>query len=490
MKKCISSPLKLIAAGACLCGILHTFPASALPPGFQVYFNDAQHSSPNGIDTACAEFIGTANETVAGAFYSIQRTVIVNALIDAATRLGTENVRIITDAGNRNSTGCQRLEAAGITVIDETCDGWQDAALESHNKFCVIDGVKVWTGSYNITDSDSVYNNNNALAIDCPQLAQEYLAEFNLMWGAASGPPGDCLFSSHKTPHSTHEFTCNGVDLELYFSPTKEAYPNRAMDVILNIMQQATSSLYFDMFAFTSVSLANGLITADDRGLTVMGVMDNQQASYSSSQYDNLIAAGLDVKLDNEVTPHGNFLHHKFLVADYAGTNPIVVTGSYNWSNAAQWNNDENSLIIHDAEIAYLYYEEFYRSYFGRNPDNAKPSIDIQVNQPVFSGGSFMRVTTRITNPDISRGLDEYIILDLGSAFGDNQYFFWPDWTTAVDYERQYLGADAVLDQEIFNFILPYPLASGGPFTIWAALLDPTTNTLAGDYDSIQFSFE
>ncbi len=101
-----------------------------------------------------------------------------------------------------------------------------------------------------------------------------------------------------------------------------------------------------------------------------------------------------------------------------------------------------------------------------------------------------MRVTTRITNPDIARGLDEYIILDLGSAFGANQYFFWPDWTTAVDYERQYLGANAVIDQEIFNFILPYPLASGGPFTIWAALLDPTTNTLAGDYDYIQFSFE
>lgn len=462
----------------------------ALPPGFQVYFNDAQHSSPNGIDVAAAEFIDSADETVAGAFYSIQRTRIVDALINAATRLGTQNVRIITDAGNRNSTGCQRLEAAGITVIDETCDGWSDAALESHHKFCVVDGIRVWTGSYNITDSDSVYNNNNALAIECSELAQEYLIEFNEMWGAASGPPGDCHFSSHKTAHDTHQFTCGGVELDLYFSPTKEAYPNRAMDVILQVMQNAQSSLFFDMFAFTSVSLANGLITADDRGLTVMGVMDNQQASYSSSQYDNLIAAGLDVKLDNEVTPHGNFLHHKFLVADYNASEPIVVTGSYNWSNAAQWNNDENSLIIHNADIAQLYYEEFYRSYFGKNPNISKPSIDIQCNQTSYSGGNFMRVWIDISNPDITRGLDEYIILDLGAGYGENQYYFYPDWTLNADFERIYLGADASIEQEIFNFILPYPLASGGPFTMWAAFIDPATGSLACDYDYIQFNFE
>jgi hypothetical protein len=43
----------------------------------------------------------------------------------------------------------------------------------------------------------------------------------------------------------------------------------------------------------------------------------------------------------------------------YPGNDPMVLTGSHNWSASADSRNDENTLIIHDATLANIYYQEF-----------------------------------------------------------------------------------------------------------------------------------
>ena len=53
-------------------------------------------------------------------------------------------------------------------------------------------------------------------------------------------------------------------------------------------------------------------------------------------------------------------LHHKYLILDVnSESDPMVVTGSMNWSANGDDTNDENSLIIHDAAIANQFYQEF-----------------------------------------------------------------------------------------------------------------------------------
>ena len=54
-------------------------------------------------------------------------------------------------------------------------------------------------------------------------------------------------------------------------------------------------------------------------------------------------------------------MHHKFLVVDNFNSNsdPLVLTGSHNWSNSAETKNDENTLIVHDANIANQYFQAF-----------------------------------------------------------------------------------------------------------------------------------
>jgi phosphatidylserine/phosphatidylglycerophosphate/cardiolipin synthase-like enzyme len=50
--------------------------------------------------------------------------------------------------------------------------------------------------------------------------------------------------------------------------------------------------------------------------------------------------------------------HHKFAIIDVDGSDPVVVLGSYNWTSSGAYDNDENTLIIHDANLAQSYYQE------------------------------------------------------------------------------------------------------------------------------------
>ena len=57
-------------------------------------------------------------------------------------------------------------------------------------------------------------------------------------------------------------------------------------------------------------------------------------------------------------------LHHKYLILDgHTDSDPMVVTGSTNWSAAGEETNDENLLIIHDAGIADQFLQEFFVRY-------------------------------------------------------------------------------------------------------------------------------
>jgi len=61
--------------------------------------------------------------------------------------------------------------------------------------------------------------------------------------------------------------------------------------------------------------------------------------------------------------PESALLHHKYLVVDAFApqSDPMVLTGSHNWSYTAESSNDENTLLIHDADIARMYAAEFAR---------------------------------------------------------------------------------------------------------------------------------
>jgi phosphatidylserine/phosphatidylglycerophosphate/cardiolipin synthase-like enzyme len=108
-------------------------------------------------------------------------------------------------------------------------------------------------------------------------------------------------------------------------------------------------------FVFTDDDIASAIIARHRAGVRVRIVTETRNVDGDGSDVAAFQKAGIDI------LPDGNsyMMHHKVIVID----NDVVVTGSYNFSSNAANDNDENVLILHSAEIAGQYLEEFERVY-------------------------------------------------------------------------------------------------------------------------------
>jgi len=136
----------------------------------------------------------------------------------------------------------------------------------------------------------------------------------------------------------------------LFVSPDVDGVIEQELIALIN---QATSTIDMALFTFTDDQLGAAVIRAHQRGVTVRVVLDGQNANSTGSEVEKLHTAGIPVRVDSA---SGRF-HHKFVVID----GEIVITGSYNWSNAADDANFENVVVIHCPEIAAAFTQEFER---------------------------------------------------------------------------------------------------------------------------------
>ncbi len=316
-----------------------TKPAAGEAPWISVSFSDPQ--SPNadtyrgGPDEALAEAIAAARSSVDAAIYHLDLWSVRNALISAHRR--GVRVRVTTESNYLDEAEIQDLIAAGIPVIGDERDSLM------HNKFVVIDGHEVWTGSMNLTIHGAYHNDNNLLRVRSSRLAENYKTEFEEMF--THGLFGDNI-AAH-TPHPT--LTIEGTLLETYFSPD-----DGVADHIIALIQSAEETICFAAFSFTSDEIASALIEQANRGVEVRGVFEQKQyKSNQGGEFDHLTEAGLDIHLDG----NRDNMHHKFFVID----EEIVITGSYNFSRSAEERNDENTLVFHDANLSRQYLQEFQR---------------------------------------------------------------------------------------------------------------------------------
>lgn len=214
-----------------------------------------------------------------------------------------------------------------------------------HNKFCVVDGKKVSTGSMNPTDNDAHKNNNNLLIIESTLIAQSYEEEFQEMWNGI-------FKKGSKVKNSA--IMLNDNRIETYFCPE-----DNCANQVKEELQKAGKSIYFMTFSFTHEGIANVLLLKNMDGLEVKGVMEVRQIS-EHSQFDRLLQNKIDVRKDG----NKNNLHHKVFIID----EKIVVTGSFNPTANGDQRNDENVVIIEDEEIAKQFVEEFWKVYGEASP--------------------------------------------------------------------------------------------------------------------------
>ena len=289
----------------------------------------------DALEDALLADINSARETIDIAIYNFNQEAIANALIRAAQR--GVRVRLVMESDNMDGNIPGRLFAAGIPVIGDGGDGLM------HNKFIIIDGEVLWTGSMNLTQTGLYSDDNNFVRFVSTQLAATYTTEFEEMFISR-------LFSWDSPSAAMHPIVdLDGNAIEVYFSPD-----DNVEDRLVRLVEQADISIIFLANTFTSDDLALAIIDRARAGVQVAGVMDDSMASSNTgTEYDRLRQAGLDVILDGRDA----LMHHKVIILD----GDIVVMGSYNYTRSADERNDENLLIIHDPDLAALFLAEYDR---------------------------------------------------------------------------------------------------------------------------------
>lgn len=309
--------------------------------------------------------IANARRSIDVCLYSLSGTPgsnIASALVAAKNR--GVRVRVIAEYDNSNTTPFQFIFGNGIPLITDRFDQITNGVGLQHNKFFVIDArggapesVWVWTGSWNPTDPGTNADYQNSVEFQDIALGQAFTLEFDEMWGSSGETPvaANSRFGARKRNNTPHKFVIGGVPVELYFSPSDGTTAKIARE-----LNSAQRSIGFQLLTFTRSDLAAIMVNKKNDGKKVRGNLDNN--TDSGNQYAFLRANNIDVNLKTG----SGLLHHKYAIVDAEdpALNPKVVTGSHNWSNSAENQNNENTVIIRDGNIANQFLQEFAARYY------------------------------------------------------------------------------------------------------------------------------
>ena len=221
-----------------------------------------------------------------------------------------------------------------------------------HNKFFIVDGKYVWTGSANISDTGTGgYNANVVAIVESEFIASKYLIEFEQMF--VDGKFHRSKNKLKKTKLQTH---IDGQKVNIYFSPQGYAMYRG----VIPLIKEAKGSIDISIFFLTHKNISKELVKANKRGVSIRVILDATAASNGYSKHKYLRENGIPVKVEN----WGGKMHMKSAIID----KKHLIVGSMNWTSAGESKNDENTLIIKNFKDASKY-QRFYNLMWNSIPD-------------------------------------------------------------------------------------------------------------------------
>ena len=331
----------------------------------EVFFNDPG-SRVGNIWTADAldvmvDLIDNARVSLDFAVMGFSHDRVVEAVVNAYDR-GVQ-VRMVGDAGHNYNNGYERMRERHIPMVTG------NLSHIMHDKFMIVDDRFVFGGTANWTPTDLEHNSNNFFVLDSPYVAEDFRDELDQMWSGAFGNQKIAIDNGRV-------YEMGDTIVEVWFSPNEDA-----MGRILELVDAAEESIRFTIFAFTKDQVGSSFIRkmaefrekdlAEGRDpdhpdfrerRSVAGVIDQSQL-HSNGQYHEvyrLLGGGADLRMDGidssrqpgDYQAGGGRLHSKTMVLDADGANPVVITGSFNWSASATVSNDEFLLVFRGKEGA------------------------------------------------------------------------------------------------------------------------------------------
>jgi phosphatidylserine/phosphatidylglycerophosphate/cardiolipin synthase-like enzyme len=365
------------------------------------------------LDDAILKFIGNANknDTLLCCFYEFRYEPVVQALKDAIDR--GVNVKIIVDAKvneTKDKNGKvhesfpreENLRMIGKVKIPDANIIKRQAKPNdiAHNKYMVLlkgtskQPAEVWTGSTNISDGGIHGQTNVGHWVRDKDVAAKYQA----YWQLLSGDPGPKAGANATVSRAENKKLRDAVEALL-------ATPKKFADLktgVTPIFSPRTGSGVLDMYAhmvdeakgLSCITLAFGIseafkdLLADNKTdshisffllekedkpnprskktfvrLTAKNNVYKAWGSfikeplYQWTKETNAGALGLN--------QHVSYIHSKFLLMDPLSKDPMVVTGSANFSAASTNDNDENMIAIRgNQRVADIYFTEFNRLFY------------------------------------------------------------------------------------------------------------------------------
>lgn len=312
-------------------------------------------------DTLIA-YINRARYTIDIAQYNYNQSASYSNIATAINSAITRGVRVrwIYD-GNESNTGLALLDTAVHTLASPTTGAYG----LMHNKVVIIDAMSADPNDAVVSTGSTVWgvnqfnrDYNNTVFIQDSALAHAYLDHFNMMWGDTGAYPNMAMskFGPYKTDLGRHIFNIGGKTVELYFSPS-----DRTDAKIQAAINSANSDLYFGMYTFTMATDATAIVNRHTAGVYAPGIVD-ENSTISGPAY-GILTSGIGSLLKTQTG--AVIYHNKMLVVDPSNTcsDPLVLTGSHNWTMAAETKNDENTLIIHWDTLANEFYQSFKANY-------------------------------------------------------------------------------------------------------------------------------
>lgn len=144
-----------------------------------------------------------------------------------------------------------------------------------------------------------------------------------------------------------------------FFSPEDDI-----RSLLLSLIEAERSSIKFAMYTFTDKSLAQALIDAARRGVSVEGVVDRSYGASRYSKVAHLANASVPIWVYQTAPDErqAGLMHNKFFIfEDTVGHKPLLWTGSYNCTNRASHRNQENVIVLDVPSLISSYTEYFFR---------------------------------------------------------------------------------------------------------------------------------
>jgi phosphatidylserine/phosphatidylglycerophosphate/cardiolipin synthase-like enzyme len=142
------------------------------------------------------------------------------------------------------------------------------------------------------------------------------------------------------------DLALNNTPTQVYFSPN-----GGCTEAIINEISHAQSEILIQAYSFTSVPIAKALVSAHKKGIHVEIVLDKSNKSKKYSAGDFTAHMGVTTYIDSK---HA-IAHNKIIIID----KETVITGSFNFTKAAEERNAENLLIIRNNKLAEIYIDNW-----------------------------------------------------------------------------------------------------------------------------------